>query len=61
MVVATVIANAGYSIIAPFMPVELAKKEISSTVTGSIFAIYSLASIVAGPFIVKLMQKVGRR
>ena len=61
MVVATLIANAGYSIIAPFMPIEFAKTDISPAFTGYIFAIYSIAGIVAGPFFGKLMQKVSRR
>lgn len=57
----TVLANAAYSIVAPFLPVEFARRGVSASVTGYIFSIYSVAVVVASPFIGHIMQKTGRR
>ena len=41
------IANSIYALAAPFLPVELEAKGISSSMTGVIFAIYAVASVFA--------------
>ena len=61
IIVVTVLANAAYSIVAPFLPIEFARRGISTSVTGYIFSIYSVAVVIASPFIGYLMQKTGRR
>jgi hypothetical protein len=44
------LANSAYSIVAPFLPIEFVQKGVSNTVTGYIFAIYSVAVVVVSPF-----------
>ena len=61
IVTVTMLANAAYSIVAPFLPVEYERRGLSSQVTGYIFAIYSVAVIIGSPFIGHMMQKTGRR
>lgn len=61
IIVVTVLANAAYSIVAPFLPVEFARRGVSASVTGYIFAIYSIAVVFASPFIGHIMQRTGRR
>lgn len=57
----TALSNSAYAIIAPFLPYEFAKKEINQSHIGYIFAIYSVAVIIASPIIGKLISKHGRR
>lgn len=61
MVFVTMLANSAYSIVAPFLPVEFQQKGISASVTGYVFAVYSVAVVVAAPFLGMLMQRIGRR
>ena len=57
----TTISNSTYTIIAPFLPLELVRKEVSETLSGYIFAIYSLSIIFGSPLMCSVIQKVGRR
>ena len=57
----TMIANCAYSVLAPFLPLDFERKGISNTMTGYIFAIYSVAVVIVSPFVGPLMQKLGRR
>jgi DHA1 family solute carrier family 18 vesicular amine transporter 1/2 len=55
------LSNSAYSIVAPFLPLEFVNKGISSTLTGYIFAAYSMAFVIASPFIGRIISKIGRR
>jgi hypothetical protein len=41
-----------YSVIAPFMPLEIVKKGADENVIGWIIGVYSLAMIVVSPFMI---------
>jgi len=45
------LANAAYAIIAPFLPIELERKQIDLEWIGWIFGIYSFAIIIYSPFV----------
>jgi MFS family permease len=47
----TFISNLAYSVIAPFLPNEFVAKNISLTVIGLIFAVYSVAVIIWSPIV----------
>lgn len=51
ILVATLVSNTAYALIAPFLPLEFEKKGISSSMIGFIFAIYSVAIIICSPFV----------
>lgn len=46
----TTLSNATYTIIFPFLPLEFDRKEISYSVSGYIFAVYSVSIIFFSPF-----------
>ena len=50
-----------YSVIAPFMPIEIVKKGVDESVVGWIIGVYSLASIIVAPVMSWIIQRVGRR
>lgn len=51
ILIATLVSNAAYSMIAPFLPVEFEKKGVSPQMVGCIIAIYSLAVIACSPLV----------
>ena len=55
------IANAMYGLAAPFLPVELEAKGISPSMTGVIFAIYAVASVLAALVCGMYLDLVGHR
>ena len=57
----TALANMTYSIIAPFVPLELERKQISLTWIGWIFSAYSFAVIIVSPIVGSLIKCAGRR
>jgi MFS family permease len=57
----TIFSNSCYSLIAPFLPIELIKFEVDEQLTGYIFGIYSVSMIVVSPIIGYLLSHVGRR
>ena len=57
----TLVSNSAYAIMAPFLPFEFDKKNISQSLIGYIFAIYSLAVIVSSPILGYLIAHIGRR
>ena len=54
-------SNSCFSLVAPFLPVELLNRGISEDTIGFIFSIYSLARIVSSPFIGILLGKFDKR
>ena len=50
-----------YSVIAPFMPIEIVKKEVDESVMGMIIGVFSLALILMAPFMGWIIERVGRR
>ena len=54
-------ANSAYSCIAPFFPLEAAKKGVPESVIGFIFSGYSVAMVILSPLIAKYMHKLGRK
>lgn len=57
----TAISNSAYGLIAPFLPFEVSKKGASQSLMGYIFAIYSVAVIIASPLVGMLIKSMGRR
>ncbi|XP_064652806.1 MFS-type transporter SLC18B1-like isoform X2 [Lineus longissimus] len=50
--------SCGYSLLAPFFPKEAAKKGVSVTMTGAIFASYEFANLLFSPLVGAVMSKV---
>mmetsp|Transcript_35226 Transcript_35226/g.34891 ORF Transcript_35226/g.34891 Transcript_35226/m.34891 type:complete len:85 (+) Transcript_35226:3-257(+) len=53
--------NSAYSSIAPFYPLEAAKKGVNPIYIGFIFSIYSLVKAMVAPIVGNLMSKTGRK
>lgn len=51
------LSNCGYALIAPFLPLELKKREISVEWFGYIFGVYSVAVCIFSPFVGFLLKK----
>ena len=56
-----IFSSSVYSIVAPFMPLELAKKQINEAYSGYIFGAFSLAFIFGSPCMSSLIQAWGRK
>ena len=50
-----------YGLASPFLPVELENKGVSSGMTGMVFAIYAVTSVISSFFWGKYLDKVGHR
>jgi MFS family permease len=50
-----------YSVIAPFMPIEIVKKGVDESVMGWIIGVFSLALILMAPVMGWIIERVGRR
>lgn len=50
-----------YSVIAPFMPLEIVKKGVDENVMGWIIGVFSLALIIVSPFMSYVIDRIGRR
>jgi MFS family permease len=55
----TLVANTAYAIIAPFLPIEMENKGISTIWMAPIFAIYSLGIVVFSPLVSELVTYYG--
>ena len=60
IMICTLISNSAYALIAPFLPLEFKKVNISGEIIGLMFAIYSVAVIVASPVVGKAVHSFGR-
>ena len=60
IMICTLISNSAYALIAPFLPLEFKKVEISGHMIGLMFAIYSVAVILTSPIVGKTVSIVGR-
>eukprot|EP00351_Strombidinopsis_sp_SopsisLIS2011_P002905 CAMPEP_0116875820 /NCGR_PEP_ID=MMETSP0463-20121206/7931_1 /TAXON_ID=181622 /ORGANISM="Strombidinopsis sp, Strain SopsisLIS2011" /LENGTH=64 /DNA_ID=CAMNT_0004522145 /DNA_START=18 /DNA_END=212 /DNA_ORIENTATION=+ len=54
------VSNSAYGLIAPFLPQELAKKDIGQDMVGIIFAIYSIAVIIMSLGVGKAFDYLGQ-
>jgi MFS family permease len=61
LVLANVLSNSWYSLIVPFLPLELKKWGIDMAMIGYIFAIYSIAIIIGSPIVGKALTTIGRK
>jgi MFS family permease len=61
LVVANILSNSCYSLIVPFLPLELMKYGIGVSTIGYIFCMYSVAVIIGSPLVGKIMTTVGRK
>ena len=61
LLLACLLANSAYSIAAPFMPIELKKKNINEVWIGWIFTAYPIAIVAFSPFVANIIGKHGRR
>jgi len=57
----TLLSNSAYSIIAPFLPIELKNMGIPIDYFGYIFSMYSVSVILGSPLIGYLLTKFPRR
>ena len=55
------ISNTIYGLASPFLPVELAAKGISSGMTGVIFAMYAVASVLSALVVGMYLDRIGHR
>lgn len=55
------LTNSAYSSIAPFYPLEAAKKGVSPIYIGFIFSAYSMTKTIVSPIVGRLMAKTGRK
>ena len=60
IMICTLISNSAYALIAPFLPLEFKDAGISGQMIGLMVAIYSVAVIIASPFVGKTVVYVGR-
>lgn len=57
----SLLSNSAYSLCAPFLPFEFARKNVPLTMNGYIFAMYSIAVIICSPLIGRMLQPLGSR
>ena len=57
----SLLANTVYAIVAPFLPIEFARKEIDENWVGVIFATYSVAIVIYSPLVCTTIRLFGRR
>lgn len=51
ILIATLVSNSAYSLIAPFLPIEYEAKGVSPQMVGLVIAIYSLAVVICSPLV----------
>jgi MFS family permease len=61
LVLANILSNSCYSLVVPFLPLELQKWGIDLSLIGYIFAIYSTAVIIGSPIVGKALTTIGRK
>mmetsp|Transcript_28191 Transcript_28191/g.24910 ORF Transcript_28191/g.24910 Transcript_28191/m.24910 type:complete len:127 (-) Transcript_28191:961-1341(-) len=61
LVLISILSNICYSMIVPFLPIEMKKFGIEEHLFGYIFGIYALASMIGSLFVGKLLVKFGRK
>lgn len=61
LILANILSNSCYSLVVPFLPLELKDWGIDVSVIGYIFCMYSVAVIIGSPIVGKVMMKVGRK
>ena len=57
----TALSNSAYSIIGPFLPIEVENKNIEPSWIGYIFSIYPVAVVIGSPLVEKMAHCFGRR
>lgn len=57
--ICTLISNSAYSLIAPFLPIELEQKGITGGSVGLIFMVYSIAVVLASISLGNIINSVG--
>lgn len=55
------LANSAYGMVAPFLPLHYKELGISEWAIGLVFSMYSIAVMVGGSFMQKLISRIGRR
>lgn len=61
LVLANILSNSCYSLVVPFLPLELDKWGIDLQNIGYIFSLYSVAVIMISPLVGKALTKIGRK
>ena len=61
LVIINTLAFSCYSVVVPFLPVEMEALGVGIETTGYIFASYSIAGFIGSPILGKLMSITGRR
>ena len=60
MVITVFLTCTAYGIIAPFLPFELKRKQVSEHFNGWIFILYPIAFAISGPLVPSLTQRFNR-
>ena len=60
ILLATLVSNSAYALIAPFLPLEFKSKGVSIINIGIIFSVYSLSVILCSPLVGVAIIKFGR-
>jgi len=61
LVLSNILSNSCYSLVVPFLPLELKKWGLDIALIGYIFAVYSTAVIIGSPIVGKALTTVGRK
>ena len=61
MIVTQLIYGNGYSLIAPFVPLELERKGIPGAYAGVIYAMFALAQVIVSPIVGSMFNTIGYR
>ena len=57
----TMLTNFAYAIIVPFIPLELAAKQVQLSVIGLAFAVYHISEVICIPFTSKIILALRKR
>ena len=61
ILICSFMAQAAYSICAPFLPVEFERKGLPSSYTGAVFSFYSVGQIVVALLVGKVVDRLGHK
>ena len=61
ILICTFMAQAAFSICAPFLPIEFERKGLPSTYTGLVFSLYSVGMIIFSPLFGKIVDRFGHK
>ena len=61
ILICSFMAQAAYSIVAPFLPVEFERKGLPPSYTGAVFSFYSVGQIIFSLLVGKIVDRLGHK